>query len=258
MRPEMKTIPIYDWTLAWTKSKGLRVWAQDEVDSTNRVAKDDANAATRPLLANPPALVERPSVYLARAQTQGRGRSGNAWISADGALLSSWAFALSHVPQPVLAPQVGLALYEAARAAWPEMPFNLKAPNDLYVGRKKVAGLLIETVEMFSNGAPEKRTVIGLGLNVGSHPTEIETATSLAANTESTLDETGWASFLELWSTKLQAALVMGLKDKMSPDTCIRLKDALNQHPLLEEPILEVDAQGQLRSASRTLLWHQL
>lgn len=123
-------------------------------------------------------------VVVAEEQTQGRGRRGRVWSSPPGG-----GVYLTFVLRPPLEPSAGptlalitLATGVAARHAigqasgfWPE----LKWPNDVMVGRRKLAGILAEGLSL---GRPEQTVLIGLGLNVLSvaHPGEIATrATSL-------------------------------------------------------------------------------
>lgn len=243
----------FDWTLNWAHMNRMRVWASEETASTNTVAKNDSDSATRPRLQPYPSASDV-SLYITRRQVQGRGRNTRTWSISEGALFATWAFALPQIPQPIFAPLAGLALYEAAQIAWPSIAFNLKAPNDLYIGHKKTAGLLIETIDQ----AHEKRSVIGLGLNVMSSPPGIETAICLAHAADQVIKENAFSVFLKEWIQRLISALYDGLEEKLKPESCRLLKDALNKHPLLTEPILEVDPSGQLHSASRTIYWHEL
>ena len=248
------SIDIYKWTKAWAASLSLKTWAEEETASTNTTAKDDRAPLTAPILLAGE-VISTPSVYLTQKQTAGRGRGDHVWEMPPGSsLISSWSFALKNVPQPIFSPLVGLALFEAVQSTWPEIQFNLKAPNDLFIGRKKTAGLLIETVDRGSS----RHTVIGLGLNVTAHPPDVATATSLGEHWFGSTDSARWEQFLNSWYTNLNEAVRAGQRDRLTPDAQRRLKDALNLHPLLKEPILEVDDLGQLHSATRVVYWHQL
>ena len=244
---------IYAWTRAWALDEGLKLWAEERVESTNSVAKDDASPITLPVL-DRGEDVSAPTLYLANHQSGGRGRGDHVWTTPPGSLLSSWSFALARVPQPIFSPLAGLALFEAALETWPEIAFNLKAPNDLFIDKKKVAGILIETIDR----GPTRHTVVGVGLNVTASPPEIETATSITDHLKTPLTEATWRRFLSAWASRLREALHSGQRDGLSPSACERLKGALNRHPLLREPILEVDERGQLRSSSRVIYWHEL
>jgi BirA family transcriptional regulator, biotin operon repressor / biotin---[acetyl-CoA-carboxylase] ligase len=128
-------LPVFFWALNWSREKKFPTWSMAEMDSTNTAAKEWKFGALPP-----------PVLFLAEKQTLGRGRGENKWISTEGALLSSWVFEMAFSPQPVLSPMTGLALFNALRKTWPNIAFRLKAPNDIYIGEKKVAGILIETV----------------------------------------------------------------------------------------------------------------
>lgn len=250
----MSTISAFDWTCEWALARGLKLWSAPEPDSTNRIAKDDVRSATRPLTSEA-GTVALPSLYLARRQSAGRGRGTNLWLDADGALLSSWSFGLRLPPQPILAPMVGLALFEAAASIWPKLDFSLKAPNDLYLGTRKLAGLLIELVTL----GHEVRCVVGLGFNAGSAPTEVESSAGLTESLgDKGLTRESWRAFLETWLQGLMSAMIDGQKSEIPPHKCERLREALNLHPLLKEPVLRVDRRGELHFTSKTIHWHEL
>ena len=104
------------------------------------------------------------TLILANEQTAGRGRHGRHWTSSAGA--GVW---LTLIERPsdaraldVLAIRCGLYAAEALDAL-SSAPVGLKWPNDLFVGDRKLAGILIET--RWRGTAPEW-VAIGLGLNV--------------------------------------------------------------------------------------------
>ena len=233
---------VFQWTANWATDLAIPLWSAQETGSTNTIAKEAPVGSTTQL-------------YLARNQTQGRGRNTNQWITPSGSsLLSSWSFLLQQVPQPIFSPLAGLALYDACLATWPDVAFNMKAPNDLYISDKKVAGLLIETIDQ----GHEIRTVIGLGFNITAKPESVPTATYLWPHLIGALTEDRWRFFLNAWYKGVQEAIVGGQSGQLEAHERERLKTALNRHPLLKEPILDVDERGQLRSASRVIHWHEL
>jgi len=122
------------------------------------------------------------SLFVADEQTAGRGRRGNAWISAPG---ESLLFSVLLRPQlelsqaSALTLAVGLALRDAVRPLLTH-PVHIKWPNDLYVNQKKLAGILVESQ---LQGDRLQAVVVGVGLNVATRdfPQEIAArATSLA------------------------------------------------------------------------------
>ena len=255
---------IFSWTARWAelpeqRRRPLNLWQATETGSTNSVAKDDENIDVRHGLPNEGDLISPPTLYIAREQSQGRGRGDHSWTAPAGqTLLSSWSFGMRRVPQPILSPLAGLALFQTVRETWPRLAFNLKAPNDLYIGRLKVAGLLIETVEQ----GEERRTIVGLGLNALGHPESISTSTCLKDElrkiNEPELSEDGWHSFLSSFLKHLEIAMRDGQTSVMTSTTSNLLSEALNKHPLLAEPIERVDSLGQLHFKNRIVHWHEL
>jgi BirA family biotin operon repressor/biotin-[acetyl-CoA-carboxylase] ligase len=121
---------------------------------------------------------------MARTQTAGRGRQGRRWISEPGNLYASLVLRPdAHVSR---AAQLGfaasLAVSDALRRFAPRADVALKWPNDVLLGGKKVAGILLE-----SEGDAVGRVrfvVLGIGVNLATHPADSEfPATSLAAAT---------------------------------------------------------------------------
>jgi len=256
---EAAKVDIFSVTAAWAHARGLKLWQSLETTSTNTIAKNDEAPETKPILnsegAIPSPRASAPSLYLTKRQSGGRGRGTHSWSTpSESSLLSSWSFAVEEVPQPVFSALVGLALYEALLKTWPDVAFNIKAPNDLFIKDKKVAGILIETVDQ----GVRKTTIVGLGINVSNEPSDLPTATCLAAHLTKPNDHLQWTRFLDFWSAALQRAVLEGQNETLQPHACERLKLALNRHPLLNEPVLRVDELGQLHTASRTIFWHEL
>jgi BirA family biotin operon repressor/biotin-[acetyl-CoA-carboxylase] ligase len=124
-------------------------------------------------------------VVIAGEQTSGRGRRGHGWSSPPGAgvYLSFLLRPSSNAPARVLS-TLTLAAGVASRAAIERASGfapDLKWPNDLMCGRRKLAGILAESVGVGS-GAPA--VILGIGINLlnASHPPDVERrATSLEA-----------------------------------------------------------------------------
>jgi BirA family biotin operon repressor/biotin-[acetyl-CoA-carboxylase] ligase len=115
-------------------------------------------------------------------QTAGRGRRGRVWNDGAGNLMTSVLVkAKGPVQQLSFVAAVALreAIVEAAadiEGPVPHLPpaLKLKWPNDLLLHGKKVSGILLE-------GSGEA-VIIGLGVNLASHPENTERpATSLGA-----------------------------------------------------------------------------
>jgi BirA family biotin operon repressor/biotin-[acetyl-CoA-carboxylase] ligase len=132
----------------------------DETGSTNA----DLAAAAR---AGAPAG----TVLVADHQTAGRGRLGRTWQAPPGsALLCS--ILLRPAPRIVLHGAVW-AVALAARQAVIELTGvepDLKWPNDLLSGGRKLAGVLAEGVAAPDDPSRLAAVVVGIGLNVGWEP----------------------------------------------------------------------------------------
>jgi len=112
------------------------------------------------------------AVVIAETQTAGRGRRGRRWFSPPG---SGLYVSLVLAPgRARLAPDratalvtlaAGVALAEAIDTATGLRP-EIKWPNDLLVGRRKVAGILAEGVA--GSARPIASIVLGYGINVGA------------------------------------------------------------------------------------------
>jgi BirA family biotin operon repressor/biotin-[acetyl-CoA-carboxylase] ligase len=106
------------------------------------------------------------AVLFAETQTAGRGRRDNRWLAPPGHDLMLSLLLRPEAPPvrwPRLTTLAALAVCRAVEAVLPLQP-RIKWPNDLYLGDRKLAGLLAETVS-----APAGMTlVLGIGLNVNS------------------------------------------------------------------------------------------
>lgn len=126
------------------------------------------------------------SVFLAEEQLAGRGRAANSWQSPR-----STGIYCSVVVRPPLPPSevlvlslaAGLAVRAAIRQVDPRVTADLKWPNDVLIGGKKVCGIL---TEMNAEATRVRYIVVGVGINVNrtSFPKELQ-ATSLCLVTGS-------------------------------------------------------------------------
>jgi BirA family biotin operon repressor/biotin-[acetyl-CoA-carboxylase] ligase len=150
----------------------------DDAASTNAVVAERSRAGARHGL-----------VVVAEHQTAGRGRLDRAWEAPARSSLTFSVLLRPRVPAaewPWLPLLAGHALVTALREA--EVPAGLKWPNDVLVGERKLAGILLERVEAAEGPA----AVLGIGLNVSTTADElpVDTATSLALATGSAPDRT--------------------------------------------------------------------
>jgi BirA family biotin operon repressor/biotin-[acetyl-CoA-carboxylase] ligase len=126
---------------------------QDVTESTN----DDAKAAAE-------AGVPEGAVFWALSQRSGRGRRGRSWASPEGNLYCSV------VLRPITNTRnygyysfvAALAIADIVHALLPNAVLELKWPNDVLIGGKKISGVLIE--------AGLGWLVIGTGINIQHFP----------------------------------------------------------------------------------------
>ena len=120
------------------------------------------------------------SVVAAVTQTAGRGQRGNRWVSAPGDNLT---FSLLLKPQglPVrevmaLTCMATLAVRDTLRGEG--VAAVIKWPNDIYVGKRKICGMLVENG---LDGTAIDWSVIGIGINLNQtvFPVEVLNPTSL-------------------------------------------------------------------------------
>jgi BirA family biotin operon repressor/biotin-[acetyl-CoA-carboxylase] ligase len=154
-----------------TSTLGRRIDFHDAVDSTNRAVGDLARQGG----------VEG-TVVVADAQTAGRGRMGRHWESPAGENLY-FSILLNPNVEPARVPQLALvaavALHEGLAECCPEITAQIKWPNDILVGGRKVAGILCEAS---LEADRVHRVILGVGINVNgtSLPRSLRaTATSL-------------------------------------------------------------------------------
>lgn len=242
-------IRIGQITHQWAQAQKIKSVYSQQIDSTNLQAKN--------LAFDEDTLSEHLIIYIAERQNAGRGRGQNTWTqSAVGSqLLSTWSFMIDQPALPTLSPQIGLGVFRAAQATWPFLDWNLKAPNDLYIGSKKVAGLLIETVSQ----GDEHRLLIGFGINVIASPESVPTATSIVKqlDEEVPLLAEDWIAFLERLLFEFSFSLQLSF-EPLNTTTTASLLLALNEHPLLKEKYIALDQHGNLSTASRKISWMEL
>lgn len=111
---------------------------------------------------------------MARSQTAGRGQRGRSWTSEPGANLLFTSLLdpvrVSAHPGHIIGNMAALAITDLlALLANDKMSYHvacrlsIKWPNDIYVGDKKLAGILVENIH---RGNAWKWSVLGIGINL--------------------------------------------------------------------------------------------
>lgn len=116
------------------------------------------------------------SVFLAEEQTAGRGRGANSWESERSAGIYCSVVLRPALPPSevlVLALAAGLAVRAAIAEIDASVAVDLKWPNDVLIGGKKVCGIL---TEMNAEATRVRYIVVGIGINVNQprFPKELE------------------------------------------------------------------------------------
>jgi BirA family transcriptional regulator, biotin operon repressor / biotin---[acetyl-CoA-carboxylase] ligase len=125
-------------------------------------------------------------VIVADSQRTGRGSRGRAWVSPGGvdlylSIVDRPKLSPAHRPLLSLAAGLGVA-YAAQSLIGNEPQTQVKWPNDLWIERRKCAGILIE-----SASRERDAVVIGIGLNLN----RVEWPDELSENATSLLQATG-------------------------------------------------------------------
>src|SRR5262245_25019804 len=114
------------------------------------------------------------AVVIADAQTAGRGRRGRVWLSPPGAgLYVSVLLAPARASRSpdrataLLTLAAGVAIAEAVERVT-GLAAAIKWPNDLLVGKRKLAGILAEGVASQTPAPSVHTVVLGYGLNVSA------------------------------------------------------------------------------------------
>jgi BirA family transcriptional regulator, biotin operon repressor / biotin---[acetyl-CoA-carboxylase] ligase len=120
------------------------------------------------------------TVVIAGEQTSGRGRLKHRWFAPVGNV------ALSLVLRPDMSALPYLVMIASLATAYSiesvsGLETQIKWPNDVLIKGKKVAGILIENE---IKGNKVAYAIIGIGVNVGLQPEEIDEISSIATSLE--------------------------------------------------------------------------
>ena len=120
------------------------------------------------------------TVVVAETQTSGRGRFGRKWTSPTGNIYMSVVFRPTLDALPYLSILAGVATIQTIRKTTGLEP-KVKWPNDVMLGTKKVAGILVESV---TEGDAVCYAVLGIGINVALDPSKNEEISGIATSLE--------------------------------------------------------------------------
>ena len=172
--------------LGKTKVVGRDIQVFEQTTSTNDVAEKFARDG-----------VKEGAVVFAESQTKGRGRLGRKWLSPTRKGL--W---FSVLLRPELRPPETMQLMVASATALRRaiktaagLAADIKWPNDLLIGGKKVAGIL---TEMSAEMDRVRHVILGIGVDVNQDAAEFppelrKTATSLKIESGEEISRAGLA-----------------------------------------------------------------
>ncbi len=197
-------------------------------------------------------------LVVADEQVAGRGRLGRTWQSLSGMNLY-FSFALRPSQSARMWGTLPLTVGVGVAEALISMGFSpgLKWPNDVFLDRKKVGGILLE--------AKDALVVAGVGLNVNqqkfpglSEATSLSLAAGKPLNRQQVLETTvncvwswycrwrvdGPREMLQQWrkydvllgrevTVDIQGRVVSGMAVDIAPDGCLKLGDASGQEILV-------------------------
>lgn len=158
---------------------------------------DSTNDAARRLAGEVPQGIGM--LVVAEEQTAGRGRGANKWWTGVGSLAFSVLFdparygiEMRYAGMVPLAAALAIVDVVTRRLGSPSV--GIHWPNDVFIGRKKLAGILVE-------GLADGRQIVGIGLNVNNSvaaaPPELsQIAASLCDELGSPVDRTDFLSEL--------------------------------------------------------------
>ncbi len=152
-----------------------------------------------------------PLLIVAEEQTAGRGRGANRWWTGPGSLACSLLldverFGIDRAVSPLVALGAALAVVETVvEMVGPRVTalgVGLHWPNDVYVDRRKLAGVLVETLS-------NRLYVVGLGVNTNN--TAADAPQAIRPGLATLLDLTGarqdHTTFLAAWLVRFEKTL---------------------------------------------------
>lgn len=167
-RLDARTLEAY---LAERGVRGVKAFCFSEIDSTNSEAKRRAVEAgsfrnERGEL-TPSGEAAHLSLFAAESQSGGKGRLGRTFVSpADVGVYFSLLYSpRGGVQNPALYTAAAAVAVSRAIAALYGEEARIKWVNDVFLGEKKVSGILVEGIAGFETGTVDA-AVVGIGINV--------------------------------------------------------------------------------------------
>jgi BirA family biotin operon repressor/biotin-[acetyl-CoA-carboxylase] ligase len=192
-------------------------------------------------------------VFVTEFQSAGRGRLDRTFEATESSAL---LFSLYLEPKPdklewsAIPLLTGLSLVNALKSLDGKVATSLKWPNDLLIGDKKVAGILVE--------ARDSGVVVGIGLNVDMNKSELPmpAATSLAIENFAELNRNvilpeilkNFALTIELWESG--SSIAMEQYRQVSSTLGKEVEVHLPSGEILYSRAMGINERGELQLAS--------
>jgi len=160
-----------------TKTMGRNIKHFDSLPSTQTLAHQLAREGA-----------PEGTVVLAEEQTAGRGRMGRAWYSPSGKSISMSIVLRPRLPMhfiPQLTLLAAVALHRAIRKMI-DVQVDIKWPNDLLIGGKKISGILLE-----SNAEDERLVHVIAGIGISANIAAEDYSDELREKATSLMIESG-------------------------------------------------------------------
>ena len=106
-------------------------------------------------------------MILSNSQINGRGQYGKKWISYNGNLFVSFFYNLKNFNISLnKLTKVNCVIVKKCISDYYKSKIYFKSPNDLMIKKKKICGILQETVNKLNN----KYLIVGIGINLVKSP----------------------------------------------------------------------------------------
>ena len=132
----------------------LKIFKYKKVSSTNNIAIKKIKRGYKT------------GIIISETQTNGRGQYGKKWISNKGNLFLSIFFAINKKTKISNLVKSNLKSIKKILSKYIKLKINIKIPNDITVNKKKICGILNETL-FYDNF---KFIIIGIGINISNSP----------------------------------------------------------------------------------------
>ena len=106
-------------------------------------------------------------MIISEIQNKGRGQYGRKWISYKGNLFVSFFYKIEDLAVSVKQlTKINCILVRELLSKYYKKKITFKKPNDLLINKKKICGILQESISIFD----EKYLVVGIGINLIKNP----------------------------------------------------------------------------------------